>query len=60
MCVSTSPVNIRATLVKAPIVLSIMSKEETKKKVQFKAKTYVVDITSHHNYSKTERNSVWY
>jgi hypothetical protein len=60
MCFSTSPVNIRATLVKPPLVLLIMSKEETKKKVQFKDKTYVVDILSHHNYSNTERNSAWY
>lgn len=60
MSLSTSPISIRATSVKPPRVLLIMSKEETKKKVHFKAKTYVVDILSHHGYSNTERNSVWY
>ena len=60
MSLSTSPISIRATSVKPPRVLLIMSKEGTKKKVHFKAKTYVVDILSHHGYSNAERNSVWY
>jgi len=54
-------IKIPATGVTPRLVLPTMkSRKDTRKKVQFKAKTYVVDIQSHHSFSSTERNSVWY